>query len=212
MVLLPPGEIYTALERGTLDATEFVGPHDDLKLGFQNAARYYYYPGWHEPTSIAEFSFNKKAYDALPAEFRHVLNYATEMRSTGCPTRPVLRQEAVAMQRLTTEFKTKVELIRAARRRHRRGAEALRSSHAGGGRQEPDGQEGGGLVREVRGRRPRTGPRWRAATHPRLRRVQPRRRAASSAADPRLQEYASGRASLRPYAARVSLTARAAGA
>ena len=48
-------EIYTALERGTLDAAEFIGPHDDLKLGFQNAAKYYYYPGWQEATSIAEF-------------------------------------------------------------------------------------------------------------------------------------------------------------
>jgi TRAP-type mannitol/chloroaromatic compound transport system substrate-binding protein len=84
VVLLPPGEIYTALERGTLDAAEFIGPHDDLKLGFQNAARYYYYPGWHEATSIAEFSFNKKAY----------------------------MKNATGLQRLNTEFKTKVELIK----------------------------------------------------------------------------------------------------
>ena len=150
MVLLPPGEIYTALERGTLDATEFVGPHDDLKLGFQNAARYYYYPGWHEPTSIAEFSFNKKAYDALPAEFRHVLNYATDA-IYGLSDAEYFAKNAVAMQRLTTEFKTKVELVKlpdavidAARKLSAQvmQEEADRSPH---------GQEGGGLLREVPG-------------------------------------------------------------
>jgi TRAP-type mannitol/chloroaromatic compound transport system substrate-binding protein len=111
VVLLPPGEIYTALERGTLDATEFVGPHDDLKLGFQNAARYYYYPGWHEATSIAEFSFNKKAYDALPADFRHVLNYASDA-IYGLSDAEYFAKNAVAMQRLLTEFKSKVELVK----------------------------------------------------------------------------------------------------
>ena len=59
-----PGRSTRRSSAARIDATEFIGPHDDLKLGFQNAARYYYYPGWHEPTSIAEFSFNKKAYDA----------------------------------------------------------------------------------------------------------------------------------------------------
>ena len=48
-VLIPGGEIYAALERGVIDASEWVGPHDDMKLGLHNTARYYYYPGWHEP-------------------------------------------------------------------------------------------------------------------------------------------------------------------
>jgi TRAP-type mannitol/chloroaromatic compound transport system substrate-binding protein len=111
VVLLPPGEIYTALERGTIDATEFVGPHDDLKLGFQNAARYYYHPGWHEPTSIAEFSFNKKAYDALPADFRHVLDHAASVIYAASDAEYFVKN-AIGMQRLTTEFKSKVELTR----------------------------------------------------------------------------------------------------
>jgi TRAP-type mannitol/chloroaromatic compound transport system substrate-binding protein len=111
VVLLPPGEIYTALERGTLDATEFIGPHDDLKLGFQNAARYYYYPGWHEPTSVAEFGFNRKAYDALPADFRHALDYASTVTYTSSATEYFVKN-SLGMQRLTTEFKTKVELVR----------------------------------------------------------------------------------------------------
>ena len=111
VVLLPPGEIYTALERGTIDAAEFIGPHDDLKLGFQNAARYYYYPGWHEATSIAEFSFNKKAYDALPAEYRRALDYAASV-ILGSSDAEYFVKNAVGLQRLNTEFKGKVELIK----------------------------------------------------------------------------------------------------
>jgi TRAP-type mannitol/chloroaromatic compound transport system substrate-binding protein len=111
VVLLPPGEIYTALERGTLDATEFVGPHDDLKLGFHNAARYYYYPGWHEGTSIAEFGFNKKAHDALPADFKHALDYAAKTTELLSVTE-YFHKNAIAMQRLTGELKGKVELTR----------------------------------------------------------------------------------------------------
>ena len=111
VVLLPPGEIYTALERGTIDAAEFIGPHDDLKLGFQNAARYYYYPGWHEPTSIAEFSFNKKAYEALPADHRHALDHAASVVFAASDAE-YFAKNAIGQQRLNTEFKTKVELVK----------------------------------------------------------------------------------------------------
>jgi TRAP-type mannitol/chloroaromatic compound transport system substrate-binding protein len=67
-VLTPAAEIYAALERGVIDASEWVGPHDDLKLGLHNTARYYYYPGWHEPGTTLEFGFNKKALKKLAAE------------------------------------------------------------------------------------------------------------------------------------------------
>ena len=66
VVLLPGGEIFTSLERGVLDATEWVGPMHDLRMGFYKAAKYYYYPGWHEPGTCLEVMFNKKAYDSLP--------------------------------------------------------------------------------------------------------------------------------------------------
>src|SRR5439155_383140 len=78
VVLTPGGEIYTALERGVIDSTEWVGPHDDMKLGLHNAARYYYYPGWHEPGTTAEFGFNKKAYDSLPADLKAVVDRACQ--------------------------------------------------------------------------------------------------------------------------------------
>ena len=75
-VLTPGAEIYAALERGVIDATEWVGPHDDMKLGLHRTARYYYYPGWHEPGTMTEFAFNRKAYDALPPDLRRMLDHA----------------------------------------------------------------------------------------------------------------------------------------
>jgi TRAP-type mannitol/chloroaromatic compound transport system substrate-binding protein len=75
-VLTPGGEIYAALERGVIDAAEFVAPHEDMKLGLHKTARYYYYPGWHEPGTMQEFVFNKKAYEALPVDLRRMLDHA----------------------------------------------------------------------------------------------------------------------------------------
>ena len=69
-VLLAGGEIYTALERGTIDATEWVGPYHDLRLGLYRAARYYYYPGWHEPGPTLELVVHKAAWDALPKDLQ----------------------------------------------------------------------------------------------------------------------------------------------
>ena len=74
VVLLPGGEIFTSLERGVLDATEWVGPMHDLRMGFYKAAKYYYYPGWHEPGTCLEVMFNKKAYESLPKELQVVLD------------------------------------------------------------------------------------------------------------------------------------------
>ncbi len=74
VVLLPGGEIFTSLERGVLDATEWVGPMHDLRMGFYKAAPYYYYPGWHEPGTCLEVIFNKKAYDELPADLKLIVD------------------------------------------------------------------------------------------------------------------------------------------
>ena len=70
VVLLPGAEIFTSLERGVIDATEWVGPMHDLRMGFYKAAKYYYYPGWHEPGTCLEVTFNKKAYDSLPSDIK----------------------------------------------------------------------------------------------------------------------------------------------
>ena len=73
---LPAGDIYQALEKGTLDAAEFVGPYDDEKLGFNKVAPYYYYPGWLEGGADLEFFINNKKYEALSAENKAILQAA----------------------------------------------------------------------------------------------------------------------------------------
>ncbi|MBI1195077.1 MAG: ABC transporter substrate-binding protein [Gammaproteobacteria bacterium] len=75
-VLLSGGEIYTALERGTIDATEWVGPFHDLRLGLYRAAKHYYYPGWHEPGPALELTVNKEAWKSLPKELQLIVETA----------------------------------------------------------------------------------------------------------------------------------------
>ncbi len=70
-VTLPGGELFTALQTGVMyDATEWVGPYNDLTFGFQQTAKYYYYPGWHEPGSMLELLINKDEWNSLPNHFR----------------------------------------------------------------------------------------------------------------------------------------------
>lgn len=72
-VTLPGGEIFTALETGAIDATEWIGPYNDLAFGLYKAAKYYYYPGWHEPGTTLEAIINKKAYEELPADLQQIV-------------------------------------------------------------------------------------------------------------------------------------------
>jgi TRAP-type mannitol/chloroaromatic compound transport system substrate-binding protein len=79
--VLPGGEIYPALERGAIDATEWVGPYDDEKLGFHRAARFYYYPGWWEPGPSMSFQVNRRAWESLPKLYQEA--FRTAARSAG---------------------------------------------------------------------------------------------------------------------------------
>jgi len=74
--IVPIGEVYQSLEKGTLDAAEFVGPHDDQKLGLNKVAPYYYYPGWWEGGSELSYFINTRAWDALTPEFQAMLEAA----------------------------------------------------------------------------------------------------------------------------------------
>jgi len=74
---IPGGEIYQALEKGTLDAAEWIGPYDDQKLGFNKVAPYYYYPAWWEGGPQLEFFINNKAYEALSSENKAIVEAAT---------------------------------------------------------------------------------------------------------------------------------------
>jgi TRAP-type mannitol/chloroaromatic compound transport system substrate-binding protein len=76
--LLPGGEIFPALERGVIDAAEWVGPFLDKRLGLQNAAKYYYTTGWHEPATTSEIAINKKAFDSLPPDLQAVIEIAAQ--------------------------------------------------------------------------------------------------------------------------------------
>ncbi|MEZ5497980.1 MAG: TRAP transporter substrate-binding protein [Steroidobacteraceae bacterium] len=75
-VTLPGTEIFTALQTGAIDAAEWVGPYNDLALGFHKAARYYYQPGWQEPGPALECIVNRKAWDALPADLQKIVELA----------------------------------------------------------------------------------------------------------------------------------------
>lgn len=71
------GDIYPALEKGTIDAAEWIGPYDDEKLGFNKVAPFYYTPGWWEPSAQLSFYVNRKEWDKLPKEYQAALEVAT---------------------------------------------------------------------------------------------------------------------------------------
>jgi len=74
---IPGGEIYSALEKGTIDAAEWVGPYDDQKLGFNKVAPFYCYPGWWEGGPQLDFYINTKAYEGLSAEYKAIIESAS---------------------------------------------------------------------------------------------------------------------------------------
>ena len=76
--LLAAADIYPALERGVIDATEFSMPKMDMNLGFHQIAKFNYFPGWHQQVSCSEFLMNKAAYDALPAHYKAMIEIAAQ--------------------------------------------------------------------------------------------------------------------------------------
>jgi TRAP-type mannitol/chloroaromatic compound transport system substrate-binding protein len=109
-VLAPGSEIYAALERGVIDAAEWIGPYYDMQIGLHKTAQYYYYPGWHEPGTTLDFGFNKKAYEALPVDLRRTLDHAAAaVHVYGLAEHHT--KNAIALERLKTEFKGKVEIL-----------------------------------------------------------------------------------------------------
>ena len=74
-VNIPGGELYTALQTGVIDAAEWVGPENDQAFGFHQIAKYYYYPGWHEPAPTLELIINKTAFERLPKDLQAIVTY-----------------------------------------------------------------------------------------------------------------------------------------
>lgn len=75
-VNIPGGELYTSMQTGVVDAAEWVGPYNDLAFGFHQIAKYYYYPGWHEPGPTLELIVNKKAFNSLPKDLQAIVTTA----------------------------------------------------------------------------------------------------------------------------------------
>ena len=96
---IPGGEVSMALERGTIDAAEWVGPYDDEQLGLHQAARHYLYPGWWEPGPSLSFLVNRAAWDALPATYREIFAAASQEAASAMQTRYDAKNPA-ALERL----------------------------------------------------------------------------------------------------------------
>lgn len=75
------GEIFTNLERGVIDATEWIGPFHDYTMGFHNIAKYYYYPGWHEAGTVLETLVNRQKLESLPSDLQAILKTAIYRQS-----------------------------------------------------------------------------------------------------------------------------------
>lgn len=77
-VTVPGSEIFTSLQTGVIDAAEWIGPYNDVSLGLHKAARYYYYPGWHEPGSLLQCVVNKGAWESLPEDLQEIVATACQ--------------------------------------------------------------------------------------------------------------------------------------
>lgn len=77
-VLSPGSELYTNLERGVLDALEWIGPYHDYLMGFHKIAKYYYSPGWQEATGVLELIINKSAFNSLPKDLQFIISRAAD--------------------------------------------------------------------------------------------------------------------------------------
>ena len=71
-VAMPGGEIFTALQTGTIDAAEWIGPYNDLAFGMHKVANHYYYPGWHEPAAILDCFINLEKWNSLPDDLKTI--------------------------------------------------------------------------------------------------------------------------------------------
>lgn len=101
-VALPGGDVFTSLQTGVIDATEWVGPYNDLALGLHSVAKYYYYPGWHEPGPTLEAIINKDAWDSLPRDLQLMVETAARMVNEDMLSEFVARNNA-ALQTLLND-------------------------------------------------------------------------------------------------------------
>lgn len=140
-VTVPASEIFTSLQTGVIDAAEWIGPYNDVSLGLHKAARYYYYPGWHEPGSLLQCIVNKTAWESLPPDLQEIVasvcqavnldmqseyNYGNAMaldqlsKSASVEVRPLPDDVLALLHRITLEVAEQMTASNeAARRIHR---------------------------------------------------------------------------------------------
>jgi TRAP-type mannitol/chloroaromatic compound transport system substrate-binding protein len=106
-VLVAGGEIYTNLATGVIDATEWVGPYHDYVLGLHKVAKYYYYPGWHEPAPVLELMINKAAWEKLPKDLQQIVRSAASELDRDMYA-GWLAQDMVHLEKIRTETKVEV--------------------------------------------------------------------------------------------------------
>jgi TRAP-type mannitol/chloroaromatic compound transport system substrate-binding protein len=97
-VTLAGSEIFTALQTGSIDATEWVGPYNDLAMGLHQAARYYYYPGWQEPGPTLECIINRAAWDSLPDDLKAMVEVACQATNMDMTSEYMARNAAALRQ------------------------------------------------------------------------------------------------------------------
>ena len=109
-VSLPGGEIFTSLKSGAIDASEWVGPYNDLAFGLHKAAKYYYYPGWHEPGTTLECFINQKAYEALPKDLQSIVTQACRVANQDMLAEYTARNNT-ALATLTDKHKVQLKRL-----------------------------------------------------------------------------------------------------
>ena len=106
-VRLAGGEIYTSMQTGVIDAVEWVGPYNDRTLGLMEVAEYYYYPGWHEPGAMLEFTVNQAAFDRLPADLQAIVEGAARATNQDMLDEFTARNNS-SLTSLLEEYETKL--------------------------------------------------------------------------------------------------------
>lgn len=107
-VTLTGGEIFVSLQTGAIDATEWVGPYNDLAFGLHRAAEYYYHSGWHEPGTMLEFIVNEDAFETLPSDLQAIVRIAIRAVNQDMLDEYTARNNS-AMQSLINEHGVKVK-------------------------------------------------------------------------------------------------------
>ena len=102
-VAIPGGELYTSMQTGVIDATEWVGPYNDRSFGLHEVAEHYYYPGWHETTAMLEFMVNKDAFNQLPEDLQKIIEVAARAINADMLDEYVTRN-AISLEELKAEF------------------------------------------------------------------------------------------------------------